>query len=182
MLIIVFLTGCVGLKTFSQPIYLAQGAKASFYSYTPVEDIAASSQSMTSVLNIASNEIQFKVPMRTFQFKKGLMQEHFNEKYIESDKYPDAGFKGKINESIDWTKDGTYDITSTGILNIHDVDKQHTEKGKLIIKDGKFNIASEFKVTVKDHNISIPKIMMSNIAEVVEVKINADYIPYKKDK
>ncbi len=182
LLILVFLIIGAAFGCIAQPIYLAQGAKASFYSYTPVEDIAASSQSMTSVLNISNNEIAFNVPIRTFQFKKALMQEHFNEKYIESDKYPNSGFKGKINETIDWTKDGTYEITATGVFNIHGVDQQHTGKGKLIIKDGKFNITSAFNVTVKDHNITIPKIMMSNIAEVIEVKINADYVPYKKDK
>lgn len=180
---LMILTTCfISLSSISQPIYLAQGAKASFYSYTPVEDIAATSQSTTSVLNISNNEIAFNAPIRTFQFRKALMQEHFNEKYIESDKYPNASFKGKINETIDWTKDGTYDISATGVFSIHGVNKQHTEKGKAVIKDGKINITSEFKVAVKDHNITIPKIVMANIAEVVDVKINADYNPYKKDK
>ena len=166
----------------AQTIFLAQGAKASFFSATPVEDINANSQSMTSVLNIVNNEIAFNVPMRTFQFKKALMQEHFNEKYIESDKFPKASFKGKINETIDWTKDSTYNITATGILTLHGVDKPHTEKGIVIIKDGKINITSEFKVAVKDHNITIPKIVMTNIAEIIDVKLNADYNPYKKEK
>ena len=164
----------------AQPIYMAQGAKASFFSSTPVEDIDATSQSMTSVLNTSSNDVGFSVPMRTFRFKKALMQEHFNEKYVESDKYPNATYKGKINEAIDWSKNGTYDITSTGILTVHGVEKPHTEKGKVIINDGKINITSEFTVTVKDHNITIPKIVMTNIAEVVNVKMEADYVPYKK--
>ena len=167
-------------KANAQPIYLAQGANASFFSSTPVEDIAATSQSLTSLLNITTGEIQFNIPMRTFKFKKALMQEHFNEKYIESDKYPNGIFKGKINETIDWTKDGSYDITATGVLMVHGVDKAHTEKGKAIIKDGKINITSEFKVTVKDHNITIPKIVITNIAEIVDVRFNANYIPYKK--
>ena len=171
-----------GIKSNSQIIYLAQGAKVSFFSSTPIEDIDATSQSMTSVINISTNEIAFNIPIRTFQFKRALMREHFNEKYIESDKFPNATFKGKINEPIDWTKDGSYDITATGILTLHGVDKQHTEKGKAVVKDGKINITSSFKAAVKDHNITIPKIVMTNIAEIVEVKLNADYIPYKKDK
>ncbi len=173
---------CNSNQVLSQPIFLAQGAKASFYSYTPIEDIIANSQSMTSVLNITTNEIAFNVPITTFQFKKALMREHFNEKYIESDKYPNATFKGKVNETIDWTKDGSYDITAIGIFSIHGVDKEHTEKGKATIKEGKINIISEFKVSVKDHKITIPKIVNTNIAEVIEVKVNADYSPYKKEK
>ncbi len=168
------------IKANAQPIYIAQGASASFFSSTPVEDIAATSQSLTSLLNITTGEIQFNIPMRTFKFKKALMQEHFNEKYIESDKYPTGIFKGKINETIDWTKDGSYDITATGILTVHGVDKPHTEKGKATVKEGKINIASDFKVTVKDHNITIPKIVITNIAEIVDVQFNANYIPYKK--
>lgn len=180
--LIVSLLLSIAMPLSGQTIYLAQGAKASFYSYTPVEDIAASSQSMTSVLNTATNDIAFNVPMSSFKFKKALMQEHFNEKYIESDKYPNAGFKGKINETIDWKREGTYDITATGVFTIHGVDKLHTEKGKAVIKEGKINITADFKVTVKDHNITIPKILVTNIAEVVDVKMEADYIPYKKDK
>ena len=180
LLIICFVV--VGIKANTQTIYLAQGAKTSFFSATPIEDISATSESMTSVLNISTNEIAFNVPIRTFQFKKALMREHFNEKYIESDKYPNATFKGKINEKIDWTRDGTYDITATGVLTLHGVDKQHTEKGKAVVKDGKINITSSFKAAVKDHNITIPKIMMTNIAEIIDVHLNADYTPYKKDK
>ena len=181
-LFLIISVSLLGLTAKAQPIYLAQGAKASFFSTTPVEDIEAISQSMTSVLNSATGEIAFNIPLRTFQFKKALMQEHFNEKYVESDKYPNATFKGKVNETIDWVKEGSYDITATGIINLHGVDKQYTEKGKVTIKEGKISITSEFKVAVKDHNITIPKIVTTNIAEIIDVKLNAEYNSYKKEK
>jgi hypothetical protein len=164
----------------AQNIFLGTGGKCSFHSSTPVEDIDAVSESLNSVLNTANGEIQFKVPLTSFHFQKALMQEHFNEKYVESAKYPFASFKGKINETIDYSKDGTYEITATGIFNIHNTDKPHTEKGTLIIKNGKFTISGKFKVALQDHNIEVPKIVMANIAEIIDVTYTSSYSLYKK--
>lgn len=161
-------------------VFLSTGGKCSFHSYTPIEDIQANSESLNSVLNTATKEIQFKVPLTSFHFQKALMQEHFNEKYVESAKYPFATFKGKINESVDFAKDGTYEITATGIFNIHNVDKQHTEKGTLVIKNGKYTISGNFKVALRDHNIEVPKIVVANIAEVIDVTYSSSYSPYHK--
>ncbi len=166
--------------TFAQPVYLATGGSCSFFSRTPVEDIDAHSESMSAVLNTQTKEILFKVPMSTFKFKKALMQEHFNEKYVESEKFPYATFKGKINEEVDFTKDGSTEVTSTGVMNIHGIDQPMTEKGVITIKDGKISINSEFKIALKDYQISIPKIVVSNIAEIIDVKMNCAFSPYKK--
>jgi hypothetical protein len=84
----------------------------SLYSKAPIEDIDALSDKGTSVFNAATGELAFSVPIRSFKFDKALMQEHFNENYMESDKYPQAIFKGKINEKPDVTKDGIYPVTA----------------------------------------------------------------------
>lgn len=166
---------------YAQPVYVCNNGEVTFYSKTPLEDIDAVSNSLNSIYNTSSNEIVFVVQMTSFKFKKAMMQDHFNEKYVESDKYPKASYKGKINETVDVTKDGTYDVTTTGTLTIHGVDKPRTEKGKLTVKDGVISIQSEFKVALKEFNIEIPKLVMQNIAEVVDVNFSATYEPYKKE-
>ncbi|MEP7170997.1 MAG: YceI family protein [Bacteroidota bacterium] len=169
-------------QTYSQSIFMCTNGEVTFYSYGPIEDIDATSKSMNSILNTSNSEIVFVVPMTSFKFKKALMQEHFNEKYVESDKYPNGTYKGKIIETIDYTKDGDFDITSTGTLTIHGVEKAHTEKGKLNIKSGIISIQSEFRVAIKDHKIEIPRLLMDNVADTVKVNFSATYAPYKKDK
>ena len=181
--IISFLFLVVVIQTAQgQNIFRCSSGEVTFYSQAPIEDITATSNSMNSILNTSNNEIVFVVSMRSFKFKKAMMEDHFNEKYIESDKYPNTTYKGKINETVDYTKDGEYEITSTGTLNIHGVDKERTEKGKLVIKNGVISIQSEFNVAIKDHNIEVPKLLAQNIAETVNVKFTAQYEPFKKDK
>ena len=172
----------IGTNTSAQTIYLSTGGKCSFYSTTPVEIINAYSESMSSVFNAETKEIQFKVPMKTFTFKKALMQEQFNTKYVDSKKFPFAIFKGVINEAIDLTKDGVFEVTATGILNIHGIDKQITEIGTITIKSGKFNIKNEFKISLKDFRIKIPRIVAANVAEYIDIKMVCYYNPYNKAK
>ena len=166
--------------SFSQTIYSTKTGELSFSSQAPLENIEATNKKVGSVIKTATNDILFFVSIKNFQFEKELMQEHFNENYMESDKYPDATFKGKINETIDFTKNGTYQITATGKLKIHGVEQDRTEKGILTVKDSTITIHCEMKMKVKDFNIEIPKLVFQNIAEVVDVKLNAIYTPYKK--
>ena len=166
----------------SQPIYSSVKGEASFFSEAPIENIDAHSKQLSSFINTATNDIAFAVPISSFHFKKALMEEHFNEKYIESDKFPSATYKGKINEKIDFTKDGTYRITSTGKFTIHGVEKLRTDSAVLVIKANQLSLTGKFNVVVKDHNIEIPKLMFQNIAEIIQVSFNTIYNPYKKDE
>lgn len=166
--------------SFAQPIYNCRDGEATFYSETPVENIDAVSKNMSVVLNTTTGEVVFIVPYTSFKFKKALMQEHFNEKYMESDKYPNATFKGKINERVSFTKDTVMQVTATGVFNCHGVDQKRTEKATITVKDGKIQIKGEFKVALKDHNIEVPKVVIQNIAEIIEVKFDAQLNPYKK--
>jgi polyisoprenoid-binding protein YceI len=155
--------------------YTSRNAEFTFFSQAPLENIKAESNQGVSALNTNTGEIYFKVKIRSFQFKKGLMQEHFNEKFMESDKYPDAEFKGKINEVLDYKKAGVYPVTVTGDLNIHNVSKEYTAKATLEIKDGLILGQSVFNVRVADHKIKIPRLVFKNIAEVVEVTVSVEY-------
>ena len=167
-------------SSYGQSVYLATGGKASFFSATSMENIDAVTQSMTGVLTAATNDVIFTVPLRTFKFKSALMEEHFNEKYVESEKYPKSTFKGKINEKIDWTRDTVATVTATGDMTLHGVTKTTTETGKLTIKEGKINLEVVIDVALKDYNIEVPKIVTQSIAEVIKVTMNCTFVPYVK--
>lgn len=168
------------LAGVGQEVYSCRSPKLSFFSSAPMEDISAVSERGVSAINIKTKAIYFKVPMNTFQFKKALMQEHFNENYIESEKFPFAEYKGKFVEDVDFTKNGTYPVTVEGTLNLHGVEKSYKGKGTITVQNGKFNVNSKFNVSVADHKIKIPSLVVKNIAEVVEVTVNADYQPVTK--
>ena len=164
------------LPGFAQSdIYSTREGSITFFSSAPLEDIKAQNDKVISLLNVGNNEIAVRVPIKQFQFRNKLMQEHFNENYMESEKYPHATFKGKINEAIDFQKPGTYDVSSTGILSIHGVDQRRTLKGKLIINGSGMTLDTEFDVLLVDHKIKVPKIVFNKIAEKIAVTTRFDY-------
>jgi hypothetical protein len=170
----------ISLSVNAQHVYISSNGQCSFHSSTPVEDIDAVSDNLNSVLNIKNNEILFKVAMTSFRFDKQLMREHFNEKYIESEKFPYASFKGRIIEPLITNKDTSCQITAEGLLNVHGVEKFYKEKGTFTVKNGTITISAGFKVALKDHDIKVPKIVMANISEVIDVDLSCSYKSYKK--
>jgi polyisoprenoid-binding protein YceI len=167
---------CTGIKA---QIWVSKNVTSSFFSSTPVEDIDASSKDGASAINTKTNDIIFKISNTSYQFKKKLMQEHFNENYMESDKYPTSDFKGKIVEQIDFSKPGTYPITVKGNLQIHGVTKEYLAKGSLVITGNEAKATSAFNVKLADHNIKIPTIVFKQIAEIIQIKMTAIYQPKK---
>lgn len=170
--------------TFSataQKIFIATGGKAHLFSATPIENIDAVTSSMSSVLNTINNTLAFSVPMRTFKFEKSLMEEHFNEKYVESETYPKSTFNAKINESINWERDTVADVTATGEFFLHGVTRTITEKGKLTISGGSISLSAVFIVVLKDYKIEVPKLLSNIISETIRVDLNCNYIPYRKE-
>lgn len=170
----------LGIPAISQDIFSCKNAGFSFFSSAPLEDIEAKTDKGVSAINIKTKVIYFKVPVNTFQFRKKLMQEHFNENYLETEKYPYAEFKGKIAAEVDLTKPGTYEVTVDGILSMHGVDKNYREKGSITVQNGKLLASAKFKVRVADHHIKIPSLVVKNVAEVVDVTVNANYDPVLK--
>lgn len=176
-LIILFvgLLTCFYTNTFSQTSFTSKDVKINLFSSTPLEDIKAESAKGYSVIVPKTKQIVFQVAVKSLVFPRPLMQEHFNENYIESDKYPTATFKGTLVEDIDFTKDGAYTVTANGIFTVHGVAKQRTIVGKLIILNGKPAISCSFDVLCADHNIKIPKIVFTKIAEKINITANANY-------
>ena len=158
----------------------ADASSISFFSKSPLEDIDATSKKVTVVMKTTTNDLQFAVPMISFKFPKPLMEEHFNENYVESSKFPSCTFKGKINETIDFTKDGEHKVTVKGPLELHGVTKEIETTGTITIKGTEVHVVSAFKIKVADYNIKVPSLYVQNIAEVVDVKVNAVLEPFTK--
>lgn len=151
-----------------------------FHSSTPIEDIDAKSEAAVSILNTAYDSVMVRVSNESFIFPNKLMQEHFNENYMESTKYTHSVFRGKMSEKIDLTKDGEYKLKAVGNLDIHGVKKPRTLEGIIKVNNGEVHLISDFKVKLVDHNIEVPKVVMNKIAEEIEVKCNYTYLPFKK--
>lgn len=164
------------LSVSAQKVYTKNGS-VSFFSKASVENISAENNQVMSVLTMATGDIQFSVFINAFHFKKSLMEEHFNENYMESDKYPKAIFKGKINDlsKVNFTKDGNYTVEVTGDLTMHGVTNQVTTQGLISVRSGVATASSDFKIKLADYKISIPKIVKDNISEIVDVKISCVY-------
>ena len=158
----------------------ADATSISFFSKSPLEDIDATSKKVTVVMKTTTNDIQFAVPMISFKFPKPLMEEHFNENYVESTKFPACTFKGKINETIDFTKDGEHKVTVKGTMNLHGVTKEVESTGTITVKGTDIMVASAFKIKIADYNIKVPSLYVQNIAEIVDVKVNATLEPFTK--
>ncbi|MCF2520281.1 YceI family protein [Dyadobacter sp. CY351] len=159
---------------------LAQGkfgtstGNTKFSSVTPLENVNAENKKSQVIFNTANNEIAIRMNMREFVFPNKLMQEHFNENYIESEKYPTATFSGKVDNAPDYTKDGQYDVSATGKFTVHGVTKERTIKGRMKIESGKITISSDFEVPLTEHNIEVPQVVFVKIAQVISVK--AQYV------
>ncbi len=171
----------VGMSANAQK-YFTKTANVGFYSKASLEDIEGKSNQVTSIIDFATGEVVFKMLIKTFQFEKALMQEHFNDNYMESGKFPEATFSGKVESpnTIDPTKDGEYKVKVSGNLTIHGVTKHYVTDGTITIKGGTVKAKAKFPVRVADHGIKIPGGKMNNIAEVVEVTVDATYAPMNK--
>ena len=166
----------------AQNVLKAVDGQVSFFSTAPLEDIYAVSHQVNSFINKSTGEVVFIIPMRSFDFEKDLMEEHFNEKYIESDKYPNATYKGKIEGEIDFESPGTYPLTSAGEMEIHGKKKKIHEGGGIRVTQDTVFLNTKFRIAIADYDIAIPKLLIKNIADTVEVTLNASYLPYINEK
>lgn len=166
----------------AQDVHLTRNGQITFFSTTPLEDIKAANNEVSSVLNTKTGALQFIVLIKGFQFKRMAMQEHFNQKsYLDSDAFPKSEFKGTITDiaKIDFKKDGVYPVLVEGNLTLHGVTNKIKTPGNLTVKGGKISSASTFKIKLADYKISVPSFQSSKIAEVIEVTVNCNYDPYQ---
>jgi len=157
----------------AKDIYFTRSGTISFYSSAILEDIEAINDQVTCVLDLETGEVAFRVPIRGFTFKNALMQEHFNENYLESEKYPYASFKGNIDawDSINLSNE-PQKVTLTGMMNIHGVSREVKDTGMISKIDAQIRGNAKFKIIVADYEIKIPKIVRNNIAKSVDITVS----------
>ena len=165
----------VGLVSYVHAqTYPSTEGPVSFFSAAPLEDIEAVSKKITSLVDVEKSEMAFLIPISSFEFEKKLMQEHFNENYLESEKYPNAIFKGKLN-GYDASASGVQKVKAVGEMTIHGVKQDIDVDGTLEMKGKQMILNAKFPIKVADYEIEIPKVVFYNIAEVVEVTLNLTY-------
>lgn len=170
-----FLASIQGQKFFTK------NGKITFFSSTAAEDIEGVTRSAVAVLDSRTGDLQFAVLIKSFEFKKALMQEHFNENYIESDKYPRSEFKGVItnNAAINYATDGSYPASAHGTLSLHGHSKQIDVTGTITIRNGTPSLASLFQVKISDFGITVPRIHRDNISSTIRITVDCPLNPVK---
>ncbi|MEM6264783.1 MAG: YceI family protein [Bacteroidota bacterium] len=161
----------IATTLFAQKPLITRTGTTIFFSHSPIEDIEAINHQSTAAIDLAKREVVVKMLIKHFEFEKSLMQEHFNENYLESEKYPSAIFKGVFTSEtpIDLNKEGTYPVTVTGKLTMHGVTQEISCQGQLVVAGNQLTAKTEFMVRPEDFDIKIPSIVVQNIAEEVKV-------------
>lgn len=169
-IIILIILVLIGFTGHAQK-YVADKSLVTFYSEAPVENISAKNTKSTAMIDVATGQVAFSIPIIDFIFPKHLMQEHFNEKYMETEKFPKATFQGQII-NLKSNEPGQQNVSAKGKLTIHGVTREVEIPGSLeFTNDSRILIKSTFKVLLKDYSIKIPQLFWQNIAEEIEVKV-----------
>lgn len=157
---------------FAQNLFKTSEGKIDFVSDAPLELIKAQSPKLVGLLNITDRTFAFTISMRSFDgFNSPLQKTHFNENYMESDKFPDATFEGKIIEDIDFSKPGKYDVRCKGKFTVHGITQMRIIKCQLTISENNIKAYSKFTVLLEEHNIKIPSVVSQKIADEITVEM-----------
>ena len=176
IVILIFLFGIIPVLSAQNKLITRTG-HVWFYSHAPIEDIEAHSHQVAAIILTSKGTIAVMIPVMSFEFKKTLMQEHFNENYMESAKYPKATFTGGINNlsEINVSRNGIYKTTVEGDLTIHNVTNHVKVAGTVEVKDGKYIIKTKFKVLLKDYNIAVESRFVNNISPTIDINVDLDF-------
>jgi hypothetical protein len=176
--VVFFILLAIGYTVDAQK-YMTKNGYIGFYSKTPMEEIKADNNQVASVLDTGTGDFVFQVLIKSFHFERALMEEHFNENYLESEKYPKSTFKGKISNlsSVNFTKNGTYDVTVEGDLMIHNVTKKVTAKGTIEVSAEGIKAGSKFNIVPEDYNVEIPSVVRDKIDKNLQVTVSIKYAP-----
>lgn len=174
--IFVVLFSVLALSAYSQKYFTKSGI-VKFHSDSPMEKIEGVNSTASSVIDMASGKMEFAVLINAFKFEKALMQEHFNENYMESTKFPKAVFKGEIQNfsSVSFDKVGKFTITVSGEMTIHGVKKNITAPVDIVVDAKGVHSNTKFNVLCSDYNIKIPSLVKDNISNEINLTIKADY-------
>ncbi len=146
--------------------FLEKNGEISFFSEAPLENISAVNKKVSALYDAKTEDLIFRLKITDFIFPKALMQEHFNENYLESDLYPKSTFIGKVLEIKE------NQALVQGDLKIHGKTNKIVVEGFLIKEEGLVTIKADFSIKLEDYNIRIPKLVMYKIAETIDIKVN----------
>lgn len=177
MLCVILVAGLQGLK--AQDIYFTRTGKIEFHAGTSVEDVDGVNNEVASMINISTGDVAFTVLVKSFHFKRALMEEHFNENYMESSLYPKASYKGKITNlsAVNFKVNGQYTVQTEGELTMHNVTRKVSAPGKVTVQNGKITGQSTFKILLSDYKITIPSLVADKVAKEAEITVNCVYEP-----
>lgn len=157
--------------------FITRNGYIGFFSKTPLEDIKAENQQVYAAIDVAKKNLAFTCLVKGFLFRKELMQEHFNENYVESDKYPKASFVGNYTGDVNVSKDGTYPVQVKGQLTLHGVTKAIDIPATLKVAGNKVTGTSHFQLVPGDFNIQIPALVREKIAKQIDVRVLVECNP-----
>ena len=161
------------LYSFSQEKYLSRNGKIQFIASTPLETIDPVNNYVSCILDTENGNLVFQMKMISFKFEKALMEEHFNEKYVESDKFPKSTFVGRIQNWVDFNWNGTeQNIVVKGNITIHGIEKEIIVKGVIETSTSTISLSSSFDIIISDFGIDIPRLVRDKISESVNVQVN----------
>lgn len=178
VLLLIFISCWLSTAVVQPGIYTSNNGTIHFRSEAPFELINATSREMKGAVDISKNNFAFRIRIRSFEgFNTPLQKEHFNENYMESEKYPEATFSGKIIETINYQQKGKHTIRAKGILTIHGVEQERIIKSELEITGKSILINSSFTVLLSDHQIPIPRVVKEKLANEIKVDIKTELLP-----
>ena len=160
------------LSGFSQT-FVTKTGMIRFFSQAQLEKIEAVNRQVNAALVTQTGDFVFRVLIKSFNFEKALMQEHFNENYMESDKYPEATFLGKVTniKDINFAKEGSYPVVVEGKLTIHGQTQVVKQNGTIEIKNDAVTAKAKFNILLSDYKISIPNTVVNNISKSIEITV-----------
>jgi hypothetical protein len=174
--LLLWLGGLAGpLAARGQAKYMTKTGVISFFSASIMEDIEARNNKVAAVLDLSTGQLAFAVPIREFQFKRTLMQEHFNENYMESEKYPKATFSGQVVNAAQVLKQlpaTPQNVEVEGLMTLHGVAHKVAVSGTLQLRDGQLVVFAYFNIAPADYAIDIPLLVREHIAKSVSVRVN----------
>jgi polyisoprenoid-binding protein YceI len=178
ILYILFLLSTAGQ---AQDKYYTKSGKIEFSSRASLEDIDAKNKTVSVLLDSKTGMLQFSVLLKSFEFEKALMEEHFNSDYVESDKYPKAEFKGTItnNATVNYNKDGTYQVKIKGLLTLHGISKNLETNATIIVIGPKLEANATFTILLSDYNIRVPSMAKDKVARKIKISVDCKLDPLK---
>ena len=153
--------------------YTTATGQTTFFSSAPLEDIEALNSRVAAIFDLSSGQLAFSMLMQDFHFKNSLMQEHFNENYAESERYPRARFTGQLvlMPTEGQLRNGPQPVYVQGFLTIHNVKRKVRVPGTLQLRGNDLVVTSKFSVAPADYKIKIPALVRNNIAKSIEISV-----------